>query len=168
MRLGRKCVDPEHVKSPHPPAAGTTSSSKAGSFKASFGSKTGFLSLLLCCTAGAAGSLVDDDKSTIFKQQRRPPSIQQRKQPPHINTDPVLLTGNETPVTSNTPLSSPNVCITTTRTILNALMVDVSSNNNRTKKAILQDCYHPWIVRMKEGNAWCLIWMRLWFIVHSR
>lgn len=102
MRLGRTCTDPEHVKSPHPPT-----SSKAGSFKASFGSKSGFLSLLLCCTAGAASSLVD--KSSILRHQRRP-SLQQGKQPPPppINTDPVLL--NE-PITSNTPLSSPNVSV---------------------------------------------------------
>lgn len=102
MRLGRTCTDPEHVKSPHPPT-----SSKAGSFKASFGSKSGFLSLLLCCTAGAAGSLVDD-KSSILRHQRRP-SLQHGKQPPPINTDPVLLNEHEPPVTSNTPLSSPNV-----------------------------------------------------------
>ncbi|KAL0083012.1 HAD-like domain-containing protein [Phycomyces blakesleeanus] len=62
-------VDPEYVKSPLSPTESDRPASRA-SLKQSFGSKSGFLSLLLCCTVGAGSFLDNGDKPSVLNLKK--------------------------------------------------------------------------------------------------
>ncbi|KAI9319334.1 HAD-like domain-containing protein [Dichotomocladium elegans] len=93
---GKKGVNPEYVKSPPPKPGSTSGRSRTGSLKASFGSKSGFLSLLLCCAAGGGSLLDNSDKSSIIRR-RDNESMQKAKPPlpPPLSVDAAATTSTD-------------------------------------------------------------------------
>ncbi|KAI9027295.1 HAD-like domain-containing protein [Phycomyces nitens] len=149
-------VDPEYVKSPLSPTESDRPASRA-SLKQSFGSKSGFLSLLLCCTVGAGSFLDNSDKSSVMNAKKNPrkvekatsvPEIKSPSPPtptvvtalPKIITQPsaldVMASQQEPPepISAETPLSAPLQSPETTAWLLPPLTVA-----DQTKKCLVLD-----------------------------